>query len=61
MPSGIRSEQRIRLKGKGMSPKKGTPGDLYAVVRIAVPKNLSSQERELFEKLAEVSSFKPRR
>ena len=60
LPAGMRSEQKIRIKAKGLSPAKGTPGDLYAVVRIAVPKDLSSQERELFEKLAKVSSFRPR-
>jgi hypothetical protein len=29
-------------------------------VRITVPKHLSEQERDLFEKLAEVSGFNPR-
>lgn len=61
LPAGIRSEQRIRLKGKGMSPVKGSPGDLYAVVRIVLPGTLSPRERELFQELARVSSFKPRR
>jgi curved DNA-binding protein len=61
LPAGIHSEKRIRLKGKGLSPKSGPPGDLYAVVRITVPKELSSRERELFEKLAQTSSFNPRR
>jgi curved DNA-binding protein len=61
LPAGIHSEKRIRLKGKGMSPKNGPPGDLYAIVRITVPKALSSRERELFEKLAQTSSFNPRK
>ena len=35
-------------------------GDLYASVQIAVPKRLSEEERDLFEKLASVSKFEPR-
>ena len=34
--------------------------DLYAVVEIAVPAELSDRERELFEALAEASTFKAR-
>ncbi len=60
LPAGIRSEQKIRLKGKGLSLSGGRRGDLFAVIRIAVPKNLSKRERELFEELAKVSSFRPR-
>jgi curved DNA-binding protein len=36
-------------------------GDLYATVRVVVPRRLSQAERELFERLAEVSNFDPRR
>jgi len=35
-------------------------GDLYAVIEIHVPKKPSPEERELFERLAAVSSFDPR-
>jgi curved DNA-binding protein len=43
-----------------MPNPEGTPGDLYAEVRIAVPTELSARERELFEQLATESSFDPR-
>ena len=36
-------------------------GDLYAVVKIVVPKRLSKRERQLFEELSEASRFDPRR
>jgi len=55
IPAGTQSGQRIRLRGKGLGGK----GDLYAVVQIAVPKRLTSKERELFEQLARTSSFDP--
>lgn len=54
IPSGSASGQTIRLRGKGL-PKLREPherGDLYAVVQVQVPQNLSREERELFEKLA---------
>ena len=61
LPPGIQGEKRIRLRGKGFSRKNASPGHLYAVIRIEVPKNLSSEEKELFEKLSRVSSFRPRK
>lgn len=66
VPAGIQSEQRMRLRGKGLmkpvsaSGTGGERGDLFAVIRIAVPKTLTPKERELFEELARESSFKPR-
>jgi curved DNA-binding protein len=44
-----------------MPNPRGTPGDLYAEVRVMVPKRLTRRERELFEELAAVSEFSPRR
>jgi DnaJ-class molecular chaperone with C-terminal Zn finger domain len=60
IPSGTQSGQKLRLKGKGMPNPKGAPGDLYAVVQIMVPKHLTAKERELFEKLRDISTFNPR-
>jgi len=58
---GTSTGQRLRLRGEGMPNPKGKPGDLYAEVRVMVPKTLTNRERELFEELAAVSSFDPRR
>ena len=55
LPAGSSSGRRIRLRGKGLPIDKKTSGDLYAEVRIVVPKKLSDEQRELFEKLASVS------
>jgi curved DNA-binding protein len=44
-----------------MPNPRGKPGDLYAEVRVMVPKTLSRRERELYEELAAVSDFDPRR
>ena len=58
---GSSTGTRLRLRGEGMPNPKGTPGDLYAEVRVMVPKKLSKRERELFAELAAVSDFDPRR
>jgi curved DNA-binding protein len=61
VPSGTSSGRRLRLRGEGMPSSRGTPGDLYAEVKIMVPPQLDRRERELFEELAAVSDFDPRR
>jgi curved DNA-binding protein len=58
---GTSSGKRLRLKGRGLPNPRGTPGDLYAEVRIMVPESLTGEERRLFEELARVSNFDPRR
>lgn len=60
VPAGSSSGRRLRLKGKGLPNPKGEPGDLYAEVRIMVPRRLDKQEKRLFEELARVSDFDPR-
>lgn len=61
VPAGTSSGRRLRLRGQGMPNPNGKPGDLYAQVRIMVPKKLGKRERELFGELAAVSDFDPRR
>jgi curved DNA-binding protein len=62
VPAGSSSGRRLRLEGEGMpGPGQAGRGDLFAKVKIVVPKQLSKRERELFESLAESSDFDPRR
>jgi curved DNA-binding protein len=62
VPPGSSSGRRLRLRGQGLPDSAGGPaGDLYAVVEIHVPKKLTRRERELFEQLASVSKFDPRK
>jgi curved DNA-binding protein len=61
VPPGTSSGRRLRLKGRGLPNPRGKPGDLYAEAKIVVPPRLEPKERELFEQLASVSSFDPRR
>jgi curved DNA-binding protein len=61
VPPGTSTGRRLRLRGRGLPNPKGKPGDLYAEARIMVPSKLSDEERRLFERLATVSDFNPRR
>jgi len=58
--AGSSSGRRLRLRGEGMPNPRGKAGDLYAVVKVMVPKSPGERERELFEELAAVSDFDPR-
>ena len=60
VPAGTQSGGKLRFKGKGMPNPRGTPGDLYAVARIHVPKRLSQKEKDLFKEMGRISSFNPR-
>ena len=56
IPAGTQNGKVFRIKGKGM-PKynsTGAHGDLYLVTNILIPKNLSAEERALFEKLRDL-------
>lgn len=59
--AGTSTGKRLRLKGRGLPNPRGKPGDLYAEVRILVPRHLSDEERRLFEELARVSTFDARK
>ena len=60
VPAGSSSGRRLRLRGRGLPKRGGGSGDLHAIVKIVVPKELSDRERELYEQLAESSSLDPR-
>lgn len=57
---GTTSGQKLRLAKRGLESADGSLGALYAVIRIDVPTTLSQPERELFQKLSVLSTFKPR-
>jgi curved DNA-binding protein len=61
VPAGTSSGRRLRLRGRGLPNPRGQPGDLFAEARIMVPAKPTEAERELFERLAAVSEFDPRR
>ncbi len=55
LPAGSQPGQKFRLKGRGMPKGGGERGDLYVVLNIAIPRSLTAEQRELWEKLAALS------
>src|SRR3990172_3002918 len=54
IPPGSQPEQTFRLKGRGMPRlrKSKDHGELYARLKIEIPRDLSPREKELFQELA---------
>lgn len=59
IPSGIQAGSKLRVKGKGYVNSQGR-GDLIANIKIVMPKEVTHEEKKLYEKLAEISKFSPR-
>lgn len=54
IPAGSHSGQKLRLKGKGLLQKGGVRGDLYAIIKIDTPRELNSEEQELYQRLMDI-------
>ena len=51
VPAGTSSGTKLRIKGHGVVPKNGPPGDLLAEVLIVLPKEIDEPSREVIRKL----------
>ena len=60
LPPGVTSGKRLRLANKGYPTGNGDRGDQLVEIQVLIPKEISEEERELYEKLRQVESFKPR-
>jgi len=60
IPPGVRSGQRLRLANKGYPVENTKRGDQLVEIQIVTPKNISQEEQELYEKLRQIETFKPR-
>ncbi len=60
VPPGSADGRKLRLKGKGIPGK--TPGDLYVVLRIAMPREAGAAQQQAWRDLAKAygSGFDPR-
>jgi curved DNA-binding protein len=58
IPAGTQGGRTFRLRGKGMPDLKDKEktGDILATIHIEIPEKLSKEERELYEKLAELAA-----
>lgn len=61
IPAGTQGGSKMRLRGKGIPANRKQPaGDLYAVIKIVAPKQLTEKQQELFEQLADELDANPR-
>ncbi|HEX5888042.1 MAG TPA: J domain-containing protein [Pyrinomonadaceae bacterium] len=61
VPPGTNTGQRLRLRGQGLNKRNGGRGDEYVRMKIVVPKEVSAEDRRLYEELQRTSRFDPRR
>jgi len=53
---GTQNGSKVRLKGFGVPGRSGKQdGNLYSIIEVEVPKNLSDEQRELLEKLRDLN------
>jgi molecular chaperone DnaJ len=60
VPPGTSSGKKLRLKGQGVQPTKGSPGDLLAEIQIVLPPDLAADDREQLESILSKYSDNPR-
>ncbi len=60
LPPGVTSGKRLRLANKGYPTGNGDRGDQLVEIQVLIPKEISEEERELYEKLRQIETFKPR-
>ena len=60
IPPATSAGKTMRLAGRGLPNPHGSAGDLFAVIQITLPAQLSEQQKKLFEQLADISTFNPR-
>ena len=58
--AGTPSGQKLRVRGRGLTQRDGSRGDLIVVTRIVTPPNVSDAEKKLWEQLNRESKFNPR-
>ncbi len=58
IPAGSSGGRKLRLKGRGIPA--GQPGDLYAILQIALPPADNEKAQALYRKMAQELAFNPR-
>jgi curved DNA-binding protein len=58
VPEASQPGLKLRLRGMGLPAlgEKGTAGDLYVVVDVALPRSLDDDTRRLYEQLAKLDA-----
>jgi len=61
IPPGTNNGQTFRVAGRGLPTEPSGPrGDLYIVIDVQLPRQVTDEERRLWEQISKVSRFNPR-
>jgi DnaJ-class molecular chaperone len=61
IPPGSSSGKRLRVRGKGVGTRDGTPGDLFVELLVVLPQSLSAESLDLVRRFDERNPMEPRR
>jgi curved DNA-binding protein len=61
VPPGTAAGTHLRVRGQDLPREDGNRGDLFAVVQLSMPTAVGPDEQVLWEKIAALSTFNPRR
>lgn len=62
IPAGTENGQKLRVRGRGLlTAKPGERGDFFVVLEVQLPTSITAEERLLWEKLRDTSTFQPRK
>jgi molecular chaperone DnaJ len=53
IPAGVQFNTALKISGEGVK-RRGKPGDLLVRVKIITPKSVNSEQKELYQKIAEL-------
>ena len=60
VPAGTQAGKTVRVRGRGIHPAKGDPGDLLVTFDVVVPTALTDDQRAAVAALAEQLAENPR-
>ena len=60
IPAGAENGRKMRVRGRGLPKGKTERGDFFVVLNVVLPPAANDEERALWEKLRDTSTFQPR-
>ena len=60
VPAGTQHGSKVRVRGRGIAPVTGDPGDLLVTFAVVVPEKLTADQKDAVEALAEAIPTNPR-
>jgi curved DNA-binding protein len=61
VPPGVKMGQKLRLANKGFPAEDGKRSDQLVEIQIAIPTDITAEEKALYQQLRAIESFNPRK